>query len=57
MELKVGDLIKHRQHNFYGVVIKGTATYKGCLVCEVQWVQSNKRHLIDQAYLDKINKT
>ena len=59
MELKRGDLVKHKIHDKigYAIVLSDTSLYKGCKVCKVEWVLTNKRHIIDVDYLDKLTKT
>ena len=59
MELKRGDLVKHRVHSKigYAIVLSDTSRYKGCTVCKVEWIMTNKRHLIDVDFLDKVMKT
>ena len=56
MELTVGDLVKHKKHGFYGIVLVKSARYGQTMVCRVQWAESNKCHLIDVDFLDKLNK-
>ena len=56
MELKVGDLVRHNKHGFFGIVITKTDLYGMSVVCKVEWCGSGKSHLIDINFLDKINK-
>ena len=56
MELIVGDLVKHKKHGFYGIVLVDSAPYGQTMVCKVEWVESGKCHLIDIDFLDKLNK-
>lgn len=56
MELKKGDLVKHTHHDKigYGIILSNPHDYKGCRVCKIEWVLSNRRHIIDIFFLDKI---
>ena len=55
MELAVGDLVRHKDHGFIGIVLSGIGYYGACPVCEVEWCATNKRHFIDINFLDKLN--
>jgi len=54
MELKIGDLVKHRVHGFHGIVVSNIDLWKTCQVCVVSWCETGKSHLIDIIYLDKV---
>jgi hypothetical protein len=54
MELKLGDLVKHKNHGFYGIVISSTGYWGSATVCRVEWCESGKSHLIDVSFLDKV---
>jgi len=56
VELIVGDLVRHKKHGFYGIVLAGSAPYGQTFVCTVEWVESGRSHLIDINFLDKLNK-
>ena len=56
MELKIGDLVRHNVHGFYGIVVSDTGFWGQCLVCKVEWAHTNKNHIIDIKFLDKINE-
>jgi heat shock protein HspQ len=56
MELKIGDLVRHNVHGYYGIVVSHTGYWGQCLVCKVEWVHSNYNHIIDINFLDKISK-
>ena len=56
MELKVGDLIQHNVHGFYGIVVSGVGSWGTISVCRVEWCGSGKNQLIDVYFLDKLNK-
>ena len=56
MELKIGDLVQHRVHGFYGIVMSDVGYWGNTTVVRVEWCESDKNHLIDTFYLDKINK-
>lgn len=55
MELKIGDLVKHNKHNYYGIVVSNTGFWGNTLVVKVEWCESGLNHLIDTFYLDKVN--
>ncbi len=57
MELSIGDLVKHKIHGFFGIVVTKTNLYgETCpYVCKVEWCESGKSHLIDINFLYKIN--
>ena len=57
MELKIGDLVRHRSHGFYGIVITNTGHWGTATVCRVEWCETGKSHLIDINFLDKIVAT
>lgn len=57
MELKVGDLVKHFHNGSYGIVISKPRAWREIIVCGVQWCYTDKKHLIDVDFLDKINGT
>ena len=58
MELKKGDLVRHKNHNIgYGIVLSEVHPYKSCMACKVEWVKSTERHIIDVDFLDKVNKS
>ncbi len=56
MELKIGDLVKHRVHGFYGIITTEVSVWRNTKVCRVEWCESRKNHMIDIFFLDKINK-
>ena len=56
MELKIGDLVMHNRHGFYGIVMSSVGYWGDAEVVRVEWCESGKRHLIDIFYLDKISK-
>jgi len=56
LKLIVGDLVRHKKHGFYGIVLAGSAPYGQTFVCTVEWVESGRSHLIDINFLDKLNK-
>tara|TARA_R100000388_G_scaffold38608_1_gene29793 strand:+ start:814 stop:981 length:168 start_codon:yes stop_codon:yes gene_type:complete len=55
MELKIGDLVRHSIHGFYGIVMSKTDLFGQAVVCKVEWCESGKSHIIDINFLDKIN--
>ncbi len=55
MDLSVGDLVKHKIHGLFGIVLTKTNLYGMSYVCKVEWCESGKSHLIDINFLDKIN--
>ena len=55
MELKIGDLVRHKVHGFYGIVICDTSFWGDAIVCRVEWAESGKNHIIDINFLDKMN--
>ena len=54
MELNIGDLVRHKKHGFYGIVVSNTSFWGDTIVCKVEWVESGKNHIIDVFFLDKI---
>jgi len=56
VELKIGDLVKHKVHGFYGIITTCVAPWGRTLVCKVEWCESRKNHLIDINFLDKVNE-
>ena len=55
MELKIGDLVMHKNHGFYGIVMSGVGFWGDTRVVRVEWCESGLNHLIDTFYLDKMN--
>ena len=55
MELKVGDLVRHKKHGFYGIVVSETSFWGDAIVCRVEWAESRKNHIMDIIFLDKVN--
>jgi len=56
LELKIGDLVRHNVHGFYGIVVSDTGWWGQAIVCKVEWVHMDKNHIIDINFLDKISK-
>ena len=54
MELRIGDLVKHNVHGFYGIVVTNTTFWGDTIVCKVEWCESRKRVIIDTFFLDKV---
>jgi hypothetical protein len=57
MELKIGDLVQHNKHGFYGIVVTGVLKWGAALVCRVEWCDTGKNNVIDISFLDKLNST
>ncbi len=55
MELKIGDLVRHNKHGFYGIVLSNASFWGDATVCKVEWVGSGKTHIIDILFLDKMS--
>ena len=56
MELNIGDLVKHNQHGFYGIIVSDIGYWGNTTVVRVEWCESREGHLIDINFLDKISK-
>ncbi len=56
MELEIGDLVKHKTHGYYGIVVPDIGYWGNATVVKVEWCESGKNHIIDTFYLDKVNK-
>tara|TARA_B100000287_G_C20191965_1_gene606530 strand:- start:81 stop:260 length:180 start_codon:yes stop_codon:yes gene_type:complete len=57
MELKIGDLVKHNVHGWYGIVLTNVGRWGTTNVCRVEWVQTGRRHLIDTGYLINFSRS
>ena len=56
MELEIGDLVRHKFHNYYGIVLSKVGYWHDTAVVKVEWCESGLNHLIDVYYLDKLNR-
>jgi len=57
VELKIGDLVRHKVHGFYGIVMTNVGNWGATKACRVDWCESGRNHIIDIYFLDKISKS
>ena len=53
----IGDLVIHKKHGYYGIVVSDVGYWGNTTVVKVEWCESGLNHIIDTFYLDKINKS